>query len=280
MCFRPSLTSSQVTSLVRDCVQRRLSSSTNWTSINLTVTYWRPLPKRRVFTQSSVALPVRSADFPVDRSSRAQAVSTTHTRVNVHATAVNTLSGDNYRVRRHEQGSGLTEPTKQPRTTTLDGDRLEQYPDGVIFRDLTTHADLRGSVIELFNPNWEWHPEPLRHSYVFTIRPGMAKGWGMHKRASDRYAMLLGEMLTVLYDGREGSPTQGMVAEVTLSEHRRRLMAIPPGVWHANVNLGSKDAVIINFKTEPYDHDDPDKYLRPLDSDDIPYEFKMGVRGW
>jgi dTDP-4-dehydrorhamnose 3,5-epimerase len=65
-----------------------------------------------------------------------------------------------------------------------------------------------------------------------------------------------------------------------MSEHRRRLMAIPPGVWHANVNLGSKDAVIVNFKTEPYNHDDPDKYLRPLDSDEIPYRFKGEARGW
>ena len=170
--------------------------------------------------------------------------------------------------------------TKQPRTTTLDGQRVERFPDGVIFRDLVTHADQRGSVIELFNPNWNWHPEPLRHSYVFTIRPGMAKGWGMHKRATDRYAILFGEILTVLYDAREESPTHGLVAEMTLSEHRRRLLAIPPGIWHANVNLGSKDAVIINFKTEPYDHDDPDKYLLPLDSGEIPYRFRGGVRGW
>ncbi len=170
--------------------------------------------------------------------------------------------------------------TKQPKTTRLDGRRLDQIPDGVIFRDLVTHPDQRGSVIELFNPNWEWHPEPLRHSYVFTIRPGMAKGWGMHKRASDRYAMLFGEMLTVLYDGREDSPTHGLVAEVTLSEHRRRLIAIPPGIWHANVNLGSSDAVIVNFKTEPYNHEDPDKYLLPLDTDDIPYTFKGHTVGW
>jgi len=178
------------------------------------------------------------------------------------------------------EGDGLSETTKQPKTTNLDGQRLEQLPDGVIFRDLVTHADQRGSVIELFNPNWGWHAEPLRHSYVFTIRPGMAKGWGMHKLASDRYTMLFGEMLTVLYDAREGSPTQGIVSEVTLSAHRRRLMAIPPGIWHANVNLGSEDAVIVNFKTEPYNHDNPDKYLLPLDSKEIPYRFKGEVRGW
>lgn len=72
---------------------------------------------------------------------------------------------------------------------------------------------------ETVTPGGDWHPDPLVFSYLFTIRPGFVKGWGLHK-------------------------------------HRRRLMNVPAGVWHA-------------------DH----KYRLPLNKDQIPYSFE-GSRGW
>ena len=83
----------------------------------------------------------------------------------------------------------------------------------------------------------------------------------------------------VLYDGREDASTHGLVASVVLSHHRRRLMNIPAGVWHANRNLGETDVVIVNFPTIPYDHSDPDKYRLPLDTDEIPYRWPDS-KGW
>lgn len=86
-------------------------------------------------------------------------------------------------------------------------------------------------------------------------------------------------MEIVFFDDRPDSPTQGLVAQVVLSEYRRRLMNIPAGVWHANRNLGSKDVVVVNFPTIQYDHAAPDKYRLPLDNDYIPYKF-ADRRGW
>ncbi len=126
---------------------------------------------------------------------------------------------------------------------------------------------------------WGWHADPLVFSYCFTVRPGMIKGWGLHKKHDDRYFILFGEMETVLYDDRPDSPTRGLVAKVVISEYRRRLMNIPAGVWHANRNLGVKDVVVINFPTIQYDHANPDKYRLPLDNDYIPYKFD-DLRGW
>ena len=57
------------------------------------------------------------------------------------------------------------------------------------------------------------------------------------------------------------------------------LMNIPVGVWHADRNIGAKDARVINFPTKPYDHENPDKYRLPLNNDRIPYRFD-GVSGW
>ena len=167
---------------------------------------------------------------------------------------------------------------KQPPTVTPSGERLAPVPHGVTFRDLTTLVDHRGWLVELFNPAWNWHPGPLVHAYAFTVRPGIVKGWGRHERTEDRYCVLFGEAVTVLYDDRGDSPTRGLVAEIPLSEYRRCLMNIPVGIWHATANVGSTDFVALNFKTAAFDHSDPDKYTLPIDTDQIPYRFP-GVGG-
>ena len=166
-------------------------------------------------------------------------------------------------------------------TPTVDaaGEPLAPLPAGVTFHDLTTHSDERGTVCEIFDPRWKWSPGPLVFVYMFTIRPGRVKGWGMHREHEDRYFILAGELELVLYDERADSPTRGLVARVVLSEYRRRLMNIPPGIWHANHNIGTKDVVVVNCPTTPYDHANPDKYRLPLDTDRIPYRFEPRT-GW
>ncbi len=161
------------------------------------------------------------------------------------------------------------QPDRQ--TVTPDGESIARLPAGVSFYDVPIQIDERGSVRELFDLRWDWHPDPLVFAYCFTIRPGFIKGWGMHQHHEDRYYVLSGEMEAVLYDERTDSPTFGLVANIVLSEYRGRLMNIPAGVWHADRNLGSKDVVVVNFPTIPYDHASPDKYRLPLDTDRIPY---------
>ncbi|MGH9365405.1 MAG: cupin domain-containing protein [Thermoanaerobaculia bacterium] len=167
----------------------------------------------------------------------------------------------------------MTEAVRDPQMVTPEGKSVAPLPHGVSLRDLVTQVDSRGTVFELFDPRWGWHPGPLVFAYVFTVRPGFTKGWGMHERHEDRYAMLFGEVEVVLYDERAGSPTRGLVSKIYLSEYRRQLLNIPAGVWHADHNVGARDAVLVNFPTIPYEHASPDKYRLPLDTDRIPYRF-------
>jgi dTDP-4-dehydrorhamnose 3,5-epimerase len=171
-------------------------------------------------------------------------------------------------------------PPRDIATVTAEGQNLQAVPEGVSFRDAVTHVDDRGSVCELFDSRWDWSDAPLVFSYCFTLRPGAVKGWGLHRQHEDRYFILYGDLEVVLYDDRADSPTNGMVAKVYLSEHHRRLMNIPAGVWHANRNVGTADVTVINFPTRPYDHENPDKYRLPLDTDQIPYSFEEGTQGW
>ena len=162
---------------------------------------------------------------------------------------------------------------------TPDGQSLQQVPEGVSFRDAITHTDERGSVCEIFDPRWGWHEDPLRCSSTCSpIRPGMVKGWNLHKEHEDRYFIVSGDLELVLYDDRPESSTRGLVSKIVLSEHRRRLVNVPKNVWHADHNIGTKDVLVVNCPTTQYDHENPDKYRLPIDSDLIPYSFE-GARG-
>lgn len=165
-------------------------------------------------------------------------------------------------------------------TVTSDGRRLEALPAGMVVRDLVTHSDDRGTVCELYDPRWGVNPDALVFAYQFTIRPGQAKGWGIHREHEDRYAFLDGELELVFYDAREDSATAGQESRLVLSELHRKLITIPRGVWHAERNIGARDVRVVNFPTIMYDHSNPDKYRLPLDTDELPVRLGPEWHGW
>lgn len=165
-------------------------------------------------------------------------------------------------------------------TTHGDSQPLIDMIDGVQVRYPPTHADARGSLVEAFSSEWGWDDDPFCYVYSVTIRPGVTKGWALHKTHTDRYFILKGEMEVILYDVRPDSPTCGQVSRIVMSEHRRCLLRIPTFVWHADYNIGSQDVIMLNMPSRPYDHANPDKYRLPLDTDLIPYSFGPDAKGW
>jgi dTDP-4-dehydrorhamnose 3,5-epimerase len=167
----------------------------------------------------------------------------------------------------------LEAAARDQQTVTSAGQSIVPLIDGVTFHDSTMIRDDRGAVVELFDPRWGWHPDPLVFSYLFTVRPGVVKGWGLHKLHEDRYFVVRGEMEVVMFDPRSDSPTYGKVSRVLLSADRPRLMNVPKFVWHADHNIGTEDTVVVNFPTIQYNHASPDKYRLPIDTPLIPYSF-------
>ncbi len=165
-------------------------------------------------------------------------------------------------------------------TVDASGAEIRELPEGVIVRPLVTHVDERGTVCELYDPRWGINDDPLVFSYMFTLRPGAAKGWGVHKVHEDRYAFLTGSLELVFYDGREDSPTHGLEARLFLDDHNRSAVVIPRGVWHAERNIGTADVMVVNFPTIQYQHESPDKYRLPLDTDELPVDLGPGWSGW
>jgi dTDP-4-dehydrorhamnose 3,5-epimerase len=143
-------------------------------------------------------------------------------------------------------------------------------PSGVRLRSLAAHTGLHGSALDLYDPSWGVHDQPLVYAHVFTVRPGTAKGWGRHERHDDRYALLVGSIEIALCDTRPESPTCGLGVVLPIDDTDRRLVVIPRGVWHATRNTGAEEALIADFPTEPYAHEAPDKFSLPLDTDELP----------
>ncbi len=65
-----------------------------------------------------------------------------------------------------------SEPVRDKATVTSAGESLGALPHGLKFHPVTTHLDERGAVCELFDPRWNWHPDPIVFVYSFTIRAG------------------------------------------------------------------------------------------------------------
>src|ERR1700733_2150688 len=81
----------------------------------------------------------------------------------------------------------LAAAVRDRQTVTSDGQPMRRLTEGVVIRDLPTHTDERGTVFETFDARWPSHPGPLVFAYCFTIRPGIVKGWNLHKEHEDRY---------------------------------------------------------------------------------------------
>lgn len=156
---------------------------------------------------------------------------------------------------------------------------LARLPDGMREQRKPLHMDERGELTEILSRHHGFDDHPIEDAYLWTVRPGFVKGWALHKLHEDRYFLVTGEAMLVLYDVRPESSTCGQVFTVPMTERDRRLISIPANVWHADANFGTCDAICLNFPTRAYDAENPDKYRLPIDTPLIPYDFS-GMRGW
>lgn len=169
--------------------------------------------------------------------------------------------------------SSVTAGVRDAQTVTPAGVPTDRAIAGVVTHAPVNHVDHRGRVFEIYAGASDFWADPLVYCYTFTIRPGQTKGWGLHLEKEDRYTLIHGEVLTLLYDAREDSPTHGLLQKVTLTDQGVRQLRIPTGVWHMNVNLADHEAFLVNHPTVEYHHEAPDRLTLPWDTDRIPVDL-------
>ena len=106
--------------------------------------------------------------------------------------------------------------------------------------------------------------------------PKGIRAWYAHQHQEDQITAVSGMIKLVLYDNRQGSPTQGEINEFFIGTYRPRLVKIPRGVIHGWKCLGESDAMVITIATETYHDEHPDEVRIDPYENDIPYRWGRG----
>jgi dTDP-4-dehydrorhamnose 3,5-epimerase len=128
------------------------------------------------------------------------------------------------------------------------------------------HED--GTLAEVARVSWDEIDQPVNQVHITTTYAGRTRAWGLHRASTDRLFVVRGLVSIVVFDGRQDSPTAGLVNEFRLSERNPGLLVIPPNLYHGWKNIGVDEAFIINMPSDQYDHGQPDALDLPYDSPD------------
>ena len=172
----------------------------------------------------------------------------------------------------------LEAASKREQSVTKDWDLLHELIDGVEFKEVRHVPKAGGYVTEVFRRDWGLGHGVVDQVFQVTMEPNQISAWHTHRSTTDRIFVSHGMLKVVLYDGREGSPTQGRVNEFRCGTVRPALIVIPPQVWHGVQNDSPQQASLLNVVDKAYRYDDPDHWALPWDTDLIPHRFSTQGR--
>lgn len=143
---------------------------------------------------------------------------------------------------------------------------------GAMVRNLQAIPDERGRLMELLRSDWPEF-EKFGQCYLTVASPGVVKGWHYHRKQVDHFICVSGMLKLVLYDGRIGSPTRGVINEFFMGVHKPMLVKIPPLVYHGFKCISEQECLLINLPNNLYDYKEPDEYRLPAHTPKIPYNW-------
>lgn len=141
-------------------------------------------------------------------------------------------------------------------------------------KNLKVIPDERGRLMEILRCDDDFFSR-FGQVYMTTAYPGVVKGWHYHLLQDDNFAVVKGMIKLVIFDRRLDSSTYGEANEFFIGEHRPMLVHIPRGVLHGFKGIGTEEAIIVNFVTEPYNYDTPDEYRVDPHNGEIPYDWSQ-----
>jgi dTDP-4-dehydrorhamnose 3,5-epimerase and related enzymes len=118
--------------------------------------------------------------------------------------------------------------------------------------------DERGKIMHMLKCT-DPHFEKFGEIYFSVAYPNVIKGWHMHTRQTQFYAVITGMIKLVLFDDRKQSSTYGELSEIFTGEDNYQLIKIPVGVVNGYKAIGVKPAIVANCATEPHE---PDEMMR------------------
>lgn len=122
-----------------------------------------------------------------------------------------------------------------PQATGIDG--LTWTPKKVI-------SDARGAVMHMLKEGQ--FDFPVGEIYFSLVKPGVVKGWKLHKEMWQRFAVPLGRVQFVFVDQRTQSKSKDKVVSLSVGPENFGVITGPPGVWYSFKNTVDGDALIVN----------------------------------
>lgn len=99
--------------------------------------------------------------------------------------------------------------------------------------------------------------------------PGRVVAWHRHKHQSDHWFVIKGYLKVGLLDD------DGNVRWVYLGENDRRVLSIPPGVWHGYMVLGEDEAILMYYITSKYDEKNPDEERMTVEASGVDWSVPV-----
>jgi dTDP-4-dehydrorhamnose 3,5-epimerase len=130
--------------------------------------------------------------------------------------------------------------------------------EGVKIKPIKRFSDDRGFFSEVIKFGEETFAQVKQTSYTETY-PGVIKAFHWHKKQSDVWFPVKGNMQIVLHDMREDSVTFNETQVIYAGENNPTLILIPPFVAHGYRVLGSQPASLFYHTSEAYDPKNPDE---------------------
>jgi dTDP-4-dehydrorhamnose 3,5-epimerase len=142
---------------------------------------------------------------------------------------------------------------------------------GTIVKELKQIKDERGKVMHMIRSDSELF-KGFGEVYFSVVNPGVVKAWKRHREMTQHFAVPVGAIRLVMFDDRDGSPTNGQVDALEIGEENYCLVRIPPGVWYGFKGTSKAPAMIANCTDIPHDPKETDK--REESDDRIPYVWR------
>jgi dTDP-4-dehydrorhamnose 3,5-epimerase len=146
--------------------------------------------------------------------------------------------------------------------------------EGVMLKELMTHADDRGYFREIIRSTDEIFPEGFgqwSHSLMFN---GVIKAWHYHNIQTDWFYVVHGVLRIGLHDLRSGSPTKGETMDFLMGDLQpASVVKIPPGVAHGcKVIQGPASLLYITSHI----YNSSDEIRIPYDDEKIGFDWLSG----
>lgn len=141
-------------------------------------------------------------------------------------------------------------------------------------KKLKVVCDERGRLMEIMRRDDDLFVQ-FGQVYMTTNYPGVIKAWHYHKNQIDNVACVKGMIKLVIFDSRDGSPTNGEINEFFIGDNNPMLVQIPNNVYHGWKCISETESVVVNSPTELYDYQNPDEHRLPYNANEIPYDWEI-----